>query len=302
MGNPFGVELPDNFGSSNASTDTGSAPEVTNNEQSFSKEGLNTETTNKSVQDILDLDKLDRFRFQGKEWTAKDLRNAYMMRQDYTRKTQEISETRKYVDNFPADLKSVIENPDLIHDLRAVYPAEFVEIAEKALAMRQGNPGSSQTTSAQGAQNTPPELANVLKDLSSLKSEMSAYKQEKYQAEIAKSEAWLDKTYASLTEKYPFTKRPGATEIVTARAAYAREQGYEINEKVLESFFRDVNKMFKDEQVSRTKAQISGQSNANLRGKDTGAGGGIPGSPAVRPKSMREAKEAALDYFTGRSR
>ncbi len=305
MGNPFGVELPDNFGSSTAESSpvTESAPQ---GNESFQRNDNNTETTGKPVDGVLDLDKLDRFRFQGKEWTAKDLRSAYMMKQDYTRKTQEVSETRKYADNFDADLSSILENPQLLDEMRKVYPASYVAVAEKVLARAQAQ-GSSPSSNSQGTTTqTNPEFEKFRKEFedfkskefSGLKNTISGYEREKHQAEIAKAEAWLDKTYANLGKKYPNAME----EVVTARAAYLREQGNNITEQVIERLFKDVDKMMSEKFNSRAQKRVSGQLDANLRGKDTGAGGGIPGSPAVKPANMKEAKEAALKYFEGRNR
>jgi hypothetical protein len=61
----------------------------------------------KSLQQaILDLSKAEKFIFNGKEMTPKDLEKGFMLEADYRRKTQELAETRKYAENIHADLRS----------------------------------------------------------------------------------------------------------------------------------------------------------------------------------------------------
>ena len=292
MGDNFlGVQLPDNFGSDSANT--GLAPE--SNEQSISKDNQ-SETTSPTQKELMDLDKLERFRFQGKEWTAKDLRSAYMRQQDYTKKTQELSETRKYAENFDADLQSVLENPQLLNEMRTVYPPSYVAIAEKILSRTTSQKPSQEANPVAGSETQIPK--EFLDRFSKLENTLAGYEREKYQAEIAKNEAWLDKTYSNLSKKYPHAHE----EVVTARAAFLRERGHEINDKVLENIFREVNKNFQERYVKATQKQQSEQLSTNLRAKDIGAGGGIPGSPPVKPKNFAEARNAALEHFTGKSR
>jgi hypothetical protein len=67
--------------------------------------------------------------------TPKDLKNSYLMREDYTRKTQEVAEARKYVDNFKYDLQSLVKQPSLMGQFEKVYPKEFVQLAKEILSI-----------------------------------------------------------------------------------------------------------------------------------------------------------------------
>src|SRR5271166_2884879 len=76
----------------------------------------------KSVQELIDLDKLERFLWKGKPTTRKEFESGWLRQQDYTRKTQALKEsqakaeieTRKFQDNLDADLEKLRQNPSLI--------------------------------------------------------------------------------------------------------------------------------------------------------------------------------------------
>lgn len=308
------VNLPDDVGQGNylnqGASDT--ASETTNHQApdaTVSKAETSTETTRgTSLKELLDLDKLDRFRFEGKEWTPKEAREALMRREDYTRKTQEVAEARKYATNFPHDLKALKINPSLISQFEKIYPPEYVEEAKEILKLlnarteREEQPEHTAPVSEQSA--VPKEfeaylkkaLAPLQEELGGYKSALTSFQEREYQAQVAEKAAWLDKTYNALSKKYPNADE----ELVTARAEYIRSQGNEITEQVLDRIFRDVDGKFSEKYKSTYQNKVKDQLEANAKGKDIGAGGGIPGSPAVRPKNMKEAKEAALAHFEGR--
>jgi hypothetical protein len=112
-------------------------PEVLDKELAPSAE------TPEAAPELVDLDTMDKFKFGGREWTPKELEAAYMRQQDYSRKTQEIAQERKYYDNLPYDLDMVKNNPALVNQFKQVYPAKFHSWIDSC---RTGKTGSTSAT------------------------------------------------------------------------------------------------------------------------------------------------------------
>lgn len=282
---PFGVELPDNLGASETQTETGvnPAPEGASPPIQEVSRAIEPEKN----QD-LDLDKLERFRFQGKEWTPKELRNAQLRHEDYTRKTQELAETRKYSDNFAIDLQSVLRNPNRFEEFRKIYPKQFVQIAEEVLkSVKPSSPTPQSTQSTESAQKpTDPRVEEIL-------SEWGQIKQEQQKAEIEQIHSWLDNQFETLSKKYDFAN----SEIVTARAEAASLQGTQITKELLDKLFKANHEEIKGAWEKRYKSKVNEQLEKGKKAKDIGGGGGIAGEAPRGLKTLAEAKKAMLADF-----
>ena len=64
----------------------------------------------------------------------------------------------------------------------------------------------------------------------------------------------------------------------------------------LEHSYREGNKIIKKEFDKRYQASAKKQLEVGERSKDIGSGGGIPGQKSA-PRTMKEAKEAAISYY-----
>lgn len=273
---PFGVELPENLGTppvESPSGDLGSGGDSSNKVSNDSQEPKIPEPT--------DLDKLERFRFEGREWNRKDFKNAYLMREDYTRKTQELSEARKYSDNFHHDLKTVIANRDRFEEFKKLYPKEYVDRAEEIL--RQMAPNTPGVAPKQ-------EVDPLRKELDGIKSQLEGWKKEKEETEITQINAWLDNQYQILSKKYPLAN----TEVITARAEVAASKGNKIDASALEKLFKRNDEEIKAKWEEHYKGKVNKQINAGKEAKDIGSGGGIVGGAPKNFKTIREATAGFL--------
>ncbi len=302
---PFGVELPDNIGSTPApeAAPTGSEAAAGSGTpgESGGWEGDNKVSAkgeqSQATKDFLDLDKLERFRFAGREWSPKDLKNAYLRHEDYTRKTQELSqerasitEARKYSDNFSADLQAVIDNPSRISEFRDVYPKAYVDAALKILERVQGTGAAPQAGSKPQA-NDP-----LLQKVSSLEDKLTAIQEEKRQGEVKQIESWLNNTFQTLEKKYPMAN----SELITARAEVLAKQKEAITEEVLERLFKKNHEEIQASWDKIYKGKVQEQIKAGSKAKDTGAGGGIPGEAPRKFKNFKEATAAAIEDLSRR--
>lgn len=298
---PFGVELPENLGSpapestggtetqtdlapSGADTAKADSPETT---EALSGAGQEKTPTTSEIKEILDLDKHDRFRFAGKEWTRKEFNNAYLMQSDYTRAKQQLAEDRRYADNYAADLRKVIRNPERLDEFKKLYPKSYVEMATNVLNDLRG-----QQPQPQGSQQKVPQPQNQEDpEVQSMKAEFREWKQKQYQAEVDTYQSWLDNQYETLGKKYPFAN----TEAVTMRASLLSEQGHEIKKETLEKLFKEVDDSEKSRFEAMYKSKVEKQKQVGLKTKDIGSGGSTPGSAPRGLKTLKEAKEAWLN-------
>lgn len=284
---PFGVELPDNLGNSEGAPNA--QPESSQNLEPQVSKAEQPETTTApepKSSEPLDLDKLERFRFNGREWSPKDLKSAYMMREDYTRKTQELSEARKYAENFEADLQTVLRDPARLNDLKSVYPRSYVELAERYLGSR---PAGQTSQPAQTAQ--PETRAEYEKRIAQLENRIQDWDKAQHQAEVTKIQSWLDNQFENLSKKYPLAN----TEVINARAEVLVNQGTQITDKVLDKLFKANNEEIKAVWEKHYKTKVNDQITTGQKGKDMGAGGGVPGQAPKGPKTMREARDQWLE-------
>lgn len=229
-------------------------------------------------QDFVDLDSVSKFRFGGKEWTPKEFQGAYMMQADYTRKTQQLAEERKYFDNLNADLAAVKQNPTLEAKFREIYPAKYHAyldyVAQKKEA--QGNQNNQQNYQ----QNDPA----YMRRFEALEADMNARKVEAINAE-------LDARFKTLSERYPLADEEAAI----ARAQALHSKGIQLTDTVWDKVWKEVS----DKNMERFKKygseQVNKQKTANQKGKDAAPGGGIPGQAPKRPRTIKEASAYALE-------
>lgn len=307
MGDPFGVKLPENLSaeapaeSSAPETDSGTeislpshgdlAPEVDDRSQKVSSEASRPETT---AERLADLDKLERFRFEGREWTRKDLQNAILRQEDYTKKTQEVAEQRrrveennKFVLNFPIDLPKVVKDPSLMSQLAKHYPPEYVKIAQAIVARaaaRQDGKGPA------GNQPTVQQDQALRDDLEEVKSWIQGQNVERERAAVTQTEMWLDRQFEKLSPKFKFAD----PEVVNSRLIALNERGTAITPEVIENVFKQHDEQVQGRYKELSKTKVDKQREVNAKGRDIGRGGGTPGRAPVVPKNLKEAR-AAMD-------
>src|SRR5574343_228178 len=156
------------------------AKDVSTSEQQVSE-------TPKEQSKYIDLDSVERFKFNGKEWSPKDLKNSIMAHADYTKKTQAMAEEKKYSENFPYDLASVLENPKLFDQFKQLYPPQYVKVVQDKLS-RFLSVEQKEEVKQQGL---PPEVLAKLEKLDLLESDVKSLKEK----ELDKGHKLDDKTW-----------------------------------------------------------------------------------------------------------
>lgn len=296
---PFGVELPENLGSSTdqgvGGGDSQGAPEGASppSGTQISSEGQGTQIPRQP----LDLDKLERFRFNGRDWTPSDFRKdyerGYMLQGDYSRKTRELAETRKFADNFAHDLRTVIADRNQLDEFKRIYPREFVEICERILEQM---PHRQPTQQPQPPGAVDPKWAERL---SRVEGQLGHFQQATEQAQVEQIQGWLNNHFDVLSRKYPYAD----AEVINSRALEAAQKGTQITETVLDKLFKQHNEQVLERKAGWDKAgkeKATQQIAAGKRARDMGPGGGPPSGAPKSPKTMKEAKELWLQDIAAR--
>jgi hypothetical protein len=299
---PFGVELPDNItehsGSEGASSpETVSPPGGTPSDESKSTESSTRSSSEQSgerpssagltKQELIDIDKLDRFRQNGKEVTKKEWLSRQMMQSDYTRKSQELAETRKFADNFEADIEKVMRDPSRLAEFKAVYPKTYADLAERYLG---GNSRITNPTASASNPNQPQGMHPAERRLIEIESKFQQWEQAQFQNEVQRIDSWLDNQYDTLAKKFPFAEN----EIVSARAEALSNQGTQITQQVLDKLFKQNHDEIKAKWEKTYKDKVNEQLKVGVKGRDIGKGGGTPAQAPRGFKTMKEAKDAWL--------
>lgn len=244
--------------------------------------------------DVLNLDKLDRFRFENRDWSPKDLKRALLRQDDYTRKTQELAKEREtieqskqefnwYARNFQADLPRVLKNPVLLKEMAKHYPAEFVQRAEE-IVKSLGQRGTE--SNAPKAEENP--LAREIEAIKEWKGDLESKIQE---ANAAKADALLDTWYSTCEKKYP----EADVESVTNRAKLvaqnleSKRPPQQFTQEHLERIFKADHEAREERYAKKYRAKVEEQKGASSKAKDSGAGGGIPGQAPVKARTIKEA-------------
>lgn len=286
-----GVELPQSGAPQESAPESSSAPE---SQVSASSDVEGTREAPKSqTPDIPDLDKLERFRFGGREMTRKELQDSFMRQSDYTRKTQEVAEARKYADNFRYDLQSVIANPQLLDKMREIYPAEYVKMAEEIIASRPSQSSQSGQQAVDAKPQLPIELQQALQDVQAWKSEMQ---EQKTQATLSQ----LNSLHEQMGQKYPYAD----PRLVDTMLVNAAEQGLKLDGNNVARAIENTYKMLHGEQDTRIKSaqktKVEEQVKAGKQARDIGPGSSIPAAAPKKYKKFAEINADALSAFGGK--
>lgn len=248
------------------------------------------EQSPETAEAIIDLEKANKIKFAGREWTPDQLRKAHMLHSDYTKKTQALAEQSKYWNNLQFDLDAVKSNPSLASQFYKVYPKEYHKYL--AVAGVDGGQGESQADVQPRAteQGLDPQLLNRL-------DRMEGYIREK---EIEKHEAVLDSKFANLSQKFP----EAMEDVVLAQAQslldrHKDEPGFEISDEVWERLWKSSHDSMVKRYQERQSKVLTTQREANQKGKAQGPGGGVPGSAPQRVR-LKDVADLAVKDLTSR--
>lgn len=278
-------------------SEQGSSPSNDNQVSSnSSSQALSSEREQEVAQALAELDKMDKFKFQGQEWTPKDLEKAILRQKDYTQKTQSLSDERKsfgderkFYENLAWDLMKLRDNPSMVQEFVKVYPQQFHQYAEQFLKQ------ASNQVQQQGNQGQPPQQSHAdVQTLSRLERLEKFYNDQ----EVAKNETEIKNIMTSMSTKYP--DAANFQEMVLGRAYESHTQGTQLTPQVWEDIYKQVNDQVGSMLKTKYGDLVKKQQAANVKARDVGAGGGTVGTAPKKFKGFKEATAAAIADLTNR--
>lgn len=250
-----------------------------------------SESSGKSVQeikdDLVELERIEKFKFQNKEYSAKELATLIKRGEDtkkeYTRLTQQIAERErsekeeeKFRLNYKQDVKSVRENPALALEFFKVYPEKYHKLLEEDLKSSSPVPEQEQRQ-----QSSAPQIPfEILNDLHFLKSKFQ--KQEEERASLQ-----IDRDLNNAVKEYDFADRE---QVMNRVSIWHKEQmdkdpsnGFiPVPEKVWKEFAEMSHNHEKAKYEARYNQQVTQQKEANKKAQDVGPGGATPANAPRR--------------------
>jgi hypothetical protein len=260
-----------------------------------SEQAVQTQATPKDQPaSLVDVDSVEKFRFQGREWTPKELQAAVLMQSDYTKKTQALAKEREYVSNFPVDLGHLAQNPDLLDRFKELYPESYHAAAE-AIAQRvaagqspqQAVQQVTQQVQQQGQQTSngfqlPKEYLDEFNAMKRQLSEVTSFKEE--QTNRA-ADAELSAIFSKNTKEFPYADE----EKVTVWAQELLKQGTKLTDEVWTKIFEKSHKDAIERSDRIYKERVDQQKTTNRKAFAGSPGGATPGSAPKLPKTISEA-------------
>lgn len=295
-GEPFaGVDL-NNYepAGSDSAPETDKSLEVSG--ESTPENQSTPESTQTTAEKLADLDKLERVRFGGKELSVKELKESLMRHSDYTKKTQEVAEARKYAENFHYDFLKVIRQPSLLAEFKQIYPKQYVQAVEEYL--KQNQPATEQEQ-VSGEGETSQAMMRLLEErlkpfeekFQSVDSLMQSIREQETQA-ISDQ---LDTIHEKLGQKYPFAD----PDLVDFRVGLAKEKGVEVTKEnlshVYEQIYKGLHEHHEKRLTAQQKAKVTEQVKAGRAARDVKGGTGIPAAP---PKKYEKFSDINKDVFS----
>lgn len=245
--------------------------------------------------ELADLDKLEKFKWNGKVMTAKELKAMAMMQSDYTKKTQAIAEQKKYQENLAFDLENVKNNPSLVDAFKRIYPKEYHRFIDFVVSNATGTEAKVQPAQGQAAEAPKVEAAKPeaeVKPDPRLEELYNHYQETQQQAATEKVNALFDR----LNQKFPdadegkiIAKVQSLIELSQRDNRYSRP-----TDKDIESMFKNEHEKYNSTLKERLSKMIAEQKKANVKGSAPLGGGGTPGQAPVMPRTIKEAGQLAL--------
>lgn len=259
-------------------------------------------TTRQEAQAIAELDKMERFKYQGQEWTKKDLENAILRQKDYTKKTQELSEGRKAYESEKKyhaalyyDLDTIRSNPtkENINEFIRVYPQSFHSHLQKVLETLQTQ------NNQQGSQNQQSQTQRPQYDVD-LMSRLTKLEKATHDQEVAKNTTNINTIIGEMSKKYPDAIPKLAIAEIFDKY---NETGKEPSKEDWDEAFKAVNDQLDKHYKSRYGSLVKKQTQANDKGRGDAPGGGQVGKAPPKFKRIEDiGKFAAADLAGSKGR
>lgn len=240
------------------------------------------EVSSAQTQQVIDLDSVSNFKFQGETYTPNQLAEIRQGYQKYGEASKYIEEDQRYWANVDHDIEKVLRNPARADEFRNVYPERFHKILDKYL-------GSSQ----RGSQ-TPDETNQVPREigekLTAYEQRLKQMEERSYQADVAAASAKIDAILPTILKKYELADQ----DKVLFEAEKFLNKGGKLTDAVWERLAREDHERTTSRADKFYGAKLKAQQTQGQKGRDIGAGGSTPGTAPVKHTTISQATEAMI--------
>lgn len=260
-------------------------------------ETVNTETpasgagdsAPQTTQEILDLDGVSSFKFQGQTYTPDQFQDIYQGYQKYGEASKYMEEDQRYQANVDHDIEKVLRNPARIDEFKQTYPERYHKYLDRALSL-----SSQRQPEVSGQTGQLPK--EVMDKLSSYEQRIAMQEQRAFQSDVAAASAKIDAILPNLLSKYELADQ----DKVLFEAEKILSKGGKLTDAAWERLVREDHERTtkKADKVYQTK--LNAQLTKGKQGADTGPGGATPGGAPVKPKTFAQAQEAMIESLRQR--
>ncbi len=237
--------------------------------------------------DVVDLDGLSSFKFQGQDFTPDKLSEIYRGYQTLSEQREQTAKEQQFVDNLSADIANVVEGRASAQAFKSTYPAKFHALLDqytKAYAKEQTQPNATSSEFK-----LPREFQEKI---DKMEDRLKFYDQRAYQSEVQAAQAKLEAVLPPLYKKYPMA----IEDQVLARGEAMLNAGQQLTDKAWERLVRESHESVTKRADGFYSEKLKAQIEAGQKGKDTAAGGSTPGQAPVRSRNFDDAREAMLKH------
>jgi hypothetical protein len=239
------------------------------------------EGAEQTASQILDLDGVSQFKFQGRELTPDQLGEIFQGYQKYGETSKYVNEDQTFWANVNVDIDKVLKNPARAEEFKRTYPERFHALLDRAM---KSTPATSETSQVNQTQNALP------KDVLDRLSKVDLMEQRLHQADVQAASAQIDAILPKLLEKYELADEDKVLSKVEAHL----NRGLKLSPAVWERFAREDHERVQKRADKVYEAKLKNQINKGREGQDIGAGGATPGQAPNKPKTFEEAQKAMI--------
>lgn len=240
------------------------------------------EGAEQTASQVLDLDGVSNFKFQGRELTPDQLGEIFQGYQKYGETSKYVNEDQTYWANVNVDIDKVLQNPARAEEFKRTYPERFHALLDRALKSTTATQNGSQSQTSQNA--IPKEVLERLSKVDSLEQRL-------HQADVQAASAQIDAILPKLLEKYELADED---KVLARVEAFLSKPGNKLSPAVWDRFAREDHAQAQKRADKYHEAKLKAQLNKGRDGQDIGAGGATPGQAPVKPKTFEEAQKAMI--------
>lgn len=233
---------------------------------------------------ITDIGGISKFSFGGEEYTPERLSQIFGEHKSWSEQVKEYEKVKEFEDNLEIDIENVLNDPRLAPRFKQVYPQKYHFLVDRFLS----KPG--QTLAQTGNAQTPALPKEFLTEFNQLRNQIGTISQKFTQTEIDAANAKMDAIFPKMLTKFPLANEDQV--LTKAEAMLSRKE--KVTDAVWERLFRESHEGMSKRADQFYGTKMKSQIDKGQRGKDSPAGGGVPGMKPNKPRTFDEAREAML--------